>query len=77
MPKVKPGQSRKGENKAHTTTTQRGQSPSTGLSAEAVQALIDKIAKEYDINQSNLSKYKSGKLALSETHAWLFAGNYQ
>ncbi len=33
-----------------------------------------KIAKEYDINQSNLSKYKSGKLALSETHAWLFAG---
>ncbi|SMN01198.1 NAD synthetase / Glutamine amidotransferase chain of NAD synthetase [uncultured Candidatus Thioglobus sp.] len=33
-----------------------------------------KIAQEYDINQSNLSKYKSGKLALSETHAWLFAG---
>ncbi|SMN11426.1 NAD synthetase / Glutamine amidotransferase chain of NAD synthetase [uncultured Candidatus Thioglobus sp.] len=32
-----------------------------------------KIAQEYDINQSNLSKYKSGKLALSETHAWLFA----
>ena len=41
---VKPGQSRKGENKAHKTTTQRGQSPSTGLSAEAEQALIDKIA---------------------------------
>ena len=32
-----------------------------------------KIAKEYDINQSNLSKYNSGKAALSETHAWLFA----
>ena len=32
-----------------------------------------KIAKEYDINQSNLSKYSSGKAALSETHAWLFA----
>ncbi|CAC9454963.1 NAD synthetase (EC 6.3.1.5) / Glutamine amidotransferase chain of NAD synthetase [uncultured Gammaproteobacteria bacterium] len=32
-----------------------------------------KIAKKYDINQSNLSKYKSGKMALSETHAWLFA----
>ena len=32
-----------------------------------------KIAKEYDINQSNLSKYSSGKSALSETHAWLFA----
>ncbi|CAB5495637.1 NAD+ synthase [Bathymodiolus thermophilus thioautotrophic gill symbiont] len=32
-----------------------------------------KIAKKYDINQSNLSKYKSGKSALSETHAWLFA----
>ncbi len=32
------------------------------------------IAKEYDINQSNLSKYNSGKSALSETHAWLFAG---
>ena len=31
------------------------------------------IAKEYDINQSNLSKYNSGKAALSETHAWLFA----
>lgn len=31
------------------------------------------IAKEYDINQSNLSKYNSGKSALSETHAWLFA----
>jgi hypothetical protein len=44
MPKVKPGQSRKGENKAHKTTTQRGQSPSTGLSAEAEQALIDKLA---------------------------------
>ncbi len=33
-----------------------------------------KISQEYDINQSNLSKYKSGKAALSETHAWLFAG---
>jgi len=32
-----------------------------------------KIAKNYDINQSNLSKYSSGKAALSETHAWLFA----
>ncbi|MDA8691920.1 NAD+ synthase [Candidatus Pseudothioglobus singularis] len=32
-----------------------------------------KIAKEYDINQSNLSKYSSGKAALSETHAWLVA----
>jgi len=32
-----------------------------------------KIAKKYDINQSNLSKYKSGKSALSETHAWQFA----
>ena len=32
-----------------------------------------KIAQEYDINQSNLSKYKSGKAALSEMHAWLFA----
>ena len=32
-----------------------------------------KIAKKYDINQSNLSKYSSGKAALSETHAWLFA----
>ncbi len=32
-----------------------------------------KISQEYDINQSNLSKYKSGKSALSETHAWLFA----
>ncbi len=32
-----------------------------------------KISKEYDINQSNLSKYSSGKAALSETHAWLFA----
>ncbi len=31
------------------------------------------IAKKYDINQSNLSKYNSGKSALSETHAWLFA----
>ena len=44
MPKVKPGQSRKGENKAHKTTTERGLSPSTGLSAEAEQSLIDKIA---------------------------------
>ncbi|MDA9336212.1 NAD+ synthase, partial [Candidatus Pseudothioglobus singularis] len=32
-----------------------------------------KIAKVYDINQSNLSKYSSGKAALSETHAWLIA----
>ncbi len=32
-----------------------------------------KIAQKYDINQSNLSKYKSGKSALSETHAWQFA----
>jgi len=32
-----------------------------------------KIAQKYDINQSNLSKYKSGKTALSETHAWQFA----
>ena len=32
-----------------------------------------KIAKNYCINQSNLSKYSSGKAALSETHAWLFA----
>jgi len=32
-----------------------------------------KIAKKYGINQSNLSKYSSGKAALSETHAWLFA----
>ncbi|MDB3972023.1 NAD+ synthase [Candidatus Thioglobus sp.] len=32
-----------------------------------------KISQEYGINQSNLSKYKSGKSALSETHAWLFA----
>jgi len=32
-----------------------------------------KIAKNYGINQSNLSKYSSGKSALSETHAWLFA----
>ena len=32
-----------------------------------------KIAKMYEINQSNLSKYSSGKAALSETHAWLFA----
>jgi NAD+ synthase (glutamine-hydrolysing) len=32
-----------------------------------------KISKKYDINQSNLSKYSSGKSALSETHAWLFA----
>jgi len=32
-----------------------------------------KIAKKYEINQSNLSKYSSGKAALSETHAWLFA----
>ena len=43
MPKVKPGQSRKGKNKAPKTTTQRGQS-STGLSADAEQASIDKIA---------------------------------
>ncbi len=32
-----------------------------------------KISQEYEINQSNLSKYKSGKAAFSETHAWLFA----
>ena len=32
-----------------------------------------KIAKNYGINQSNLSKYSSGKAALSETHAWIFA----
>jgi len=32
-----------------------------------------KIAMNYGINQSNLSKYSSGKAALSETHAWLFA----
>jgi NAD+ synthase (glutamine-hydrolysing) len=32
-----------------------------------------KIAQKYDINQSNLSKYKSGRAALSETHAWQFA----
>jgi hypothetical protein len=44
MPKVKPGQSRKGKNKAPQTTTQRGQSSSTGLSAEAEQASIDKIS---------------------------------
>jgi hypothetical protein len=43
MPKVKPGQSRKGKNKAHKTTTQRDHSSSTGLSAEAEQALIGKI----------------------------------
>ena len=33
-----------------------------------------KISQEFDINQSNLSKYKTGKAALSETHAWQFAG---
>ena len=43
MPKVKPGQSRNGKNKASKTTTQRGQSSSTGLSAEAEQSSIDKI----------------------------------
>lgn len=32
-----------------------------------------KISQKYSINQSNLSKYKSGKAALSEMHAWLFA----
>ena len=32
-----------------------------------------KISKKYTINQSNLSKYSSGKAALSEMHAWLFA----
>jgi len=32
-----------------------------------------KISQEYNINQSNLSKYSSGKSALSEMHAWLFA----
>jgi hypothetical protein len=59
MPKVKPGQSRKGENKAHTTRTQRGQSPSTGLSAEAEQALIDKIANSEAMPDQciDLSKY--------------------
>ena len=44
MPKVKPGQYRKGNNKAPKTTTQRDQSSSTGLSAEAEQALINKIS---------------------------------
>jgi N-formylglutamate amidohydrolase len=44
MPKVKPRQSRKGKTKAPKTTTQRDQSSSTGLSADAEQALIDKIA---------------------------------
>ena len=38
----------------------------TGLSDYA-------ISKKYSINQSNLSKYSSGRAALSETHAWLFA----
>ncbi len=32
-----------------------------------------KISQKYSINQSNLSKYSSGKSALSETHAWQFA----
>jgi len=32
-----------------------------------------KISQEYGINQSNLSKYKSGKSSLSERHAWEFA----
>ncbi len=32
-----------------------------------------KISQEYKINQSNLSKYNSGKATLSENHAWLFA----
>ena len=32
-----------------------------------------KISKKYNINQSNLSKYSSGKAALSESHSWLFA----
>ncbi|HIG88508.1 NAD+ synthase [Candidatus Thioglobus sp.] len=32
-----------------------------------------KISQNYSINQSNLSKYSSGKSALSETHAWQFA----
>ncbi len=31
------------------------------------------ISQKYSINQSNLSKYKSGKATLYETHAWLFA----
>ena len=44
MPKVKPRQSRKGKTKAPKTTTQRDQSSSTGLRADAEQALIDKIA---------------------------------
>jgi hypothetical protein len=43
MPTAKPCQSRKGKNKAPNTTTQRGQS-STGMSADAEQASIDKIA---------------------------------
>ncbi len=32
-----------------------------------------KIAQEFDINQSNLSKYSRGVATLSETHAFLFA----
>lgn len=32
-----------------------------------------RISQKYEINQSNLSKYSSGKAALSEMHAWLFA----
>jgi hypothetical protein len=44
MPKEKPGQSRRGKNEAPKTTTQRDQSSSTGLSVEAEQTLIDKIA---------------------------------
>ncbi len=32
-----------------------------------------RISQEYEINQSNLSKYSSGKATLSEMHAWLFA----
>ena len=32
-----------------------------------------KIAKEFNINQSNLSKYSRGTATLSETHAFLFA----
>lgn len=31
------------------------------------------IAKHYDINQSNLSKYSRGNASLSESHAFLFA----
>ena len=49
MPKAKPGQSRKGKNKALKTTTQRGQSSSTGLSAEAEQASIDNFCSVLNV----------------------------